>query len=1686
MSNNDLQALFANLKPKARDSPAPSQASNGLSTGGFPPQSAGTAQPLPSTPPPPFASFGNVRSQAALPSQGGAGPTVTAQSLLNLLNFGASSQASANVEATSPALPPAPAPVVAQTASSQNGVPKPEEGGNTARGPSLSASDLVAKFMSPPPAGPSAAPKSPFNLEDQGGGGDLQPPATAQNASQDALLKLLSKAQPGNLGRQISVERVRPKQSEPEPEQPNLPTPDAVSLPVRLFGASPAATADQEQSGSKPAVASGAENKPLFTYVNPFEALQASRSQTPKTRTPVPALSASDIPVQSIESVHDTIQDAAPPVATPEQVAKRKILTPTPRLPSTSRQGTLSREPSVAVPEKEIKIEKTEKEKREQLERLFGVTKPPVADTAEVSVKPEAAVEPSNGIQHDYLADKPTEGDPNGGDEWEDAEESPSKEPGERVVPVYNFPIKPFVSISMKLDKPSDVSVRDDGVMEISRLKKDFDQLDRSLAVATAKYITYALVKSGGMRIIRQDDGSDRQVFKNSHDRIFNVAFCTTSLNGPVSDEQAVLGTGVSGAVYYATIQKEGNDLFEKNELESESLIFPPYPPADENTAGGVLKTRAKRSSRHPEFFAIGRGKSIHLVWPATALSPRYGVDESNRRVDVDKLFSERAFQISTGKAGKDFTFSEDDSLIVSLDKTGRLRFWDIRKLIEESNATAAHDAGLTVDTPLLSLSTASPAEKSWPTSVLFVDKARPYLKGGALRYVLVGLRQNHTLQLWDIALGKAVQEINFPHENETDGICSVNYHPNSGIIVVGHPTRNSLFFIHLSAPRYTLSSSYSQAAFVQRIALKDPELPKPESTACMSGIREISFSGRGQLRSVELLPIYRGTDDKKTIDEKAALFELYVVHSKGVTCLTINKEDLGWNAESKVIHGVSAADEGLISLKELRLGSVIEESQSSKVPVEEPPQSSKTSKKKAAKKAETSAERIEAAQSEGQEPPKAASASLTVPEPQAEPVSAEGTSSKQSKKSKKKAGHSTELSASDKPSSRTSSPTKQPPISAQAAVEPGPTPSEDPSARQPSSAAGEAVSVGISGDWLDKELKKVERGVAGEFRKEMNVLYQNIQNDRVVQDSSNVARQEALLRLVSTTLTNNVDKAMSRILTAQMQHTMVPAVTSATVQAVSSQVGDAVQKSLQSLVPQELGARLPIAINAALQSPQMSRTIADTISQKISKQTEVQLVEMLQKQIVPAFTTLAVSAAEKAASDVELRLRKEIHQLETARQHDMDRLEKLGQVLQATTDTLQQMSNSQVAFQNQILKDRRQLAALGETSTPGGSLQVSTARMTPSPQSLGHQSMPKQKTKEEAEFDEITGLMNDGRYEEGSIKWLQSGQPVELFDKLFIHYTPEYLATDVSPLIAFSIAITIGNSLGTNTARRLEWILAAFNAVDVSDPEIADLAQHAPALLTSLIAKLESLYMTIAERDARDPALQLMPLVSRRAKDLRAALLGAVAVVLCLLHTKSTQAAPAPAPHTSPTPQYSNSTTPHTTPLETVWDHGSICDYWTESEENDGYYRLKARCDYVGRGTKIAFSLTLNNHVFSTEQIGIHDVNKVIQSPAFGSDKTAQQLKFRTHLSISGGPDMGTCRCKLVDDTTQNTVWVRQYANIMTCTDISPYLRVRAVVDFPNGALSFYSPWMTTPGTTETRHVKSLAKPSVYAEWSL
>jgi len=337
---------------------------------------------------------------------------------------------------------------------------------------------------------------------------------------------------------------------------------------------------------------------------------------------------------------------------------------------------------------------------------------------------------------------------------------------------------------------------------------------------------------------------------------------------------------------------------------QNHSFIFPPS--EEQGQTNGVLKSRARKSSRHIDIFAIGRGKTISIIHAPTA--KEYAQGRKGNEVLSKKYLADHSRTIDTGKASKDFCFSEDDTVIISIDKAGKLKLWDVQDLVEfggpytSGQAASLPQQPIFLSTPAMVLSAVAAGEPYRATSVMFLDKHRPFHKGLALRYVIVGMKQNHTLQLWDLALGRPVQEIHFPQSSDTDALCSVAYHPPTGIVVVGNPTRNSIYFIHLSAPKYNLPPQ-SQAQYIKNLAMKSGAIPKPDATAILSGLREYSFASKGQLMSLEILDSPQDIDD----GENSPLFELYVAHSKGMTSLNVYKEDLGWDNECKTKHSVDA-----------------------------------------------------------------------------------------------------------------------------------------------------------------------------------------------------------------------------------------------------------------------------------------------------------------------------------------------------------------------------------------------------------------------------------------------------------------------------------------------------------------------------------------------------------------------------------------------------------------------------------------------------------------------------------------------------------------------------------------------------------------------------------------------------------
>ncbi|KAI9657098.1 MAG: hypothetical protein M1821_003264 [Bathelium mastoideum] len=1055
-------------------------------------------------------------------------------------------------------------------------------------------------------------------------------------------------------------------------------------------------------------------------------------------------------------------------------------------------------------------------------------------------------------------------------EDWEDMDESAVVNPHR----VFTFPMRPFHAIDIQPMQSAKPGLRENGVMDIARFKKDFDQLDRNLATATKTYIVYAALKHGGFRLIHQGSGKDKHVFRGSSnaERIFNIAVCSGAAPSPYADMDAVIATGLNGSVYWTLVDRTLGDSFDDKNLDKEGFILPPSPGTDDNTSGAQLKTRAKPSSRHVEYFAIGRGKSIHIVWPYTIRTRDY-TDVKTRITDTGKLFAHQQLVISTGKAAKDFAFSEDDTVIVSLDKAGRIKFWDIRDMVDAANPVPAPPRSpIELRLPKLTFSTTAPNEKSWPTSIMFIDKERPYIKGGAMRYLLVGFKQNHTLQLWDLGLKKAVQEINFPQDKETDPICSLAYHPRTGVLALGHPTRNSIYLIHVSCPKY-VPGHMSQARYISRLALQDPTLPSPESTAIMSGVRELSFASKGQLRSLSM-------QDKPISDndEDEAMFELYIMHSKGVTCLTITKSDIGWTKETKPINPVNGEKEGYIVVRDLQ-----------------------PSPSAAPSEPSVNGDSLAPAPTHKKLNKNSRASGTATPEPM---VGAAGVVRHAEKQSVGNVAPTNGASRSDKklseessvtrPEGKATSPTRASLLESRPrearptspSINPSnPSISEIPKSRvthQPvENTMNRAANPGATDQPPVERMADVTRGMAREFASNVNeqlvALHHRLDEDRRVQDAAGNAKHDAVLRLVSSTLTENVDNSLNRIISTNIQESLLPTIADATAKSVDRKLPPLLGEHLRINVPKEIKAALPGAISTAVQSPNVIRSISDHLTEKITQHVERQIHTSLTQSIMPAFNNAAAQEVHTVAGQLETRVAEALRKVDFQRAQDNHKIEQLTGLVRSLTETVATMANSQANFQAEILKLQNQVAQQQPAQKPIGSERAAGATSRSATEPEAELTQQHAKT-EDDEIKLITKLLHDGKYEEGTITWLRSEHQVSLFNRLFYRVNPPYLSRLNSPLIPLSCAAAVSQTFSNHVMERLNWLDAALDAIEYIREQANgrhddDLREVSPNIMDVLAQRLQKLYVQVANEGIvanADEAHRRIAMLAHRVKQFK------------------------------------------------------------------------------------------------------------------------------------------------------------------------------------------------------------------------
>ncbi|KAK4962845.1 hypothetical protein LTR10_000472 [Elasticomyces elasticus] len=1258
----------------------------------------------------------------------------------------------------------------------------------------------LLKFNNSSGAGAPAGPMASLHNIGGGGGGDNKPPtAPSRTASssnqQDFLLNLLRKpnaakpvqsAAPSSASEDTVVPSI--EKASPPITEPNFPEMSAVDAgradrsptPARQFGSN-ASRETTPFAAPQPAKA----NK--FTYVNPFDQLHAS---SPLNRTPRPesaAAGVSAVPGKKMEILkheRDVSGPSAAGVANGAPAAKKTRKTEEGDKGSTQTQTVAEALGDVG-----------EKVDREVGEALAEAVKKPAATAA-------SGTEPA--IKRETVDNEDVESS------WESAEDSANDKKARVQVKVYNFPMKPFVTITLN---PSAVDItqpiRQDDLMVIAQLKKEFDQMDRSLVTASQSYIVYAQTATkkdnAGFRIIRQDTGDHKQVFRGSGERVCNVQLCSSG--APGSDLECVLGTGVNGTVFWTSLSKGATgEFFKEEDVEAQGFSLPALSTAEENTSGSVVKTRAKCSSRSPEFFAMSRSKMIYLVGAENAKEKAY-CDARTRVVDGEKFFAEHGLKINTGKAGKDFAFSEDDSVIASLDKSGVVKFWDISSLTEKARdeSGAVHE-GVELTTPLWTLQAVASGsgskgdgEKVGVSSIMLLDKERPHSKGVALRYMLVGFRQNHVLQLWDLGLGKAVQELRLPHEKDSDGFCSINYHPKTGILAIGHPTRNSVYFVHLSAPKYNLPAGMGQVKYLTMLAEGGKGLPRPESTAIMSGVREASFAKIGKVRSVEML---RHVVESAGEGVEETVFEVYVVHERGVCAVPVRKADLGWSSEGKVVEGVDAVAAGVITVAPLdvtvpAVAAKETASEAGSSAVETP--SKKKEKKGAAAQAS---------------PAKAA-----VPSAPAATNGAQAASGSERK--------SMQIPEAPKPSE--SAPVNPPLM----------TPESYAKAAEIIKSPKQEVRAPVVEAVKEKEAIKAEPAaaapVSGELQaslgKQFDSLYSKLDADKRIVDAATAARQDAMLRLVSSTLTENVEQSLHRIIGASIERDVIPAITTTSSKLIDAKLVELLPKQIDTSVQRELKVALPHALTAALKDQQVQRLISEATSTQVAQKVQQQVSNLLQQSL----PNMAMQAMQKMVAEHEARTSQKLQEAETKRDEANRQVEQLSRLVASLSQTIQGMADSQAAFQEQILKAQRERSMKAESSK----MSEKSAADEKS------EVVEKVKSAEEMEVERITQLLMEAEFEQATIAWLQSPNQAALFDNLFVRVNPEYLK-QVTPLVALSVSAALTASLDTSLELRLEWLETVLGMIDVRDEEIVDVA---PKIMDVLMTRLQGAYMIVHEQ---------------------------------------------------------------------------------------------------------------------------------------------------------------------------------------------------------------------------------------------
>ncbi|CAG8736185.1 1559_t:CDS:2, partial [Ambispora leptoticha] len=163
----------------------------------------------------------------------------------------------------------------------------------------------------------------------------------------------------------------------------------------------------------------------------------------------------------------------------------------------------------------------------------------------------------------------------------------------------------------------------------------------------------------------------------------------------------------------------------------------------------------------------------------------------------------------------------------------------------------------------------------------------------------------------------------------------------------------------------------------------------------------------------------------------------------------------------------------------------------------------------------------------------------------------------------------------------------------------------------------------------LTRELKKIEDSLTNKigkmFGKEMEKQYQRLEEERNAHQVAETERQEAILQMVSKSLTNNTSKLLESTIRSEIQSQVVPMLNKSVAASVDKQVNRGMVEAINKSIP----AAIDKAVTENVQRVLSKSSVIDSIAKSVSKSMRPVIEEIFREN----FTNMLIPSYEKATN---------------------------------------------------------------------------------------------------------------------------------------------------------------------------------------------------------------------------------------------------------------------------------------------------------------------------------------------------------------------------------------------------------------------------------------------------------------------